>query len=160
MNASSRAARSGEVVRAPAPAAGQHSRVFLFLFLCACAKPNAGGASAERASAFRAPGAAARTGGSTAGSPCPSGPLVSREDARTLVAARFEETFLGLKVRNPIDGSLVPVGEISATELEITSETCESMTLLHDPLAGIRARATLDRVSRLVQFDRVELAVE
>jgi hypothetical protein len=86
--------------------------------------------------------------------------LLKREDVPAVVAERFKQLFGNLLIVNPIDGQAMAIEDLSAEDFTVTDEDAAMWTVRHDPLTGPMVQARVAKSCNLVEFDRIELAVE
>jgi hypothetical protein len=85
---------------------------------------------------------------------------VTREAAPGHVAERYKQLFDNLLIANPIDGQAVELEDLVAEDFKVTGEDQHVWIVRHDPLTGPIVQARVAKSGGLVDFDRIELAVE
>lgn len=85
---------------------------------------------------------------------------MTEDQLKLRVAERYKAVFGALYFQNPVDHAYVLMPEIPAADFVVTGETERVWTVVHDPLVGVIVRASVSKADGLVQFDRIDLAVE
>lgn len=85
---------------------------------------------------------------------------MTEDQLKSHVADRYKALFGALYIQNPIDHACVSLPEIPAADFVVTGQTDRIWTVVHDPLVGVIVRASVSKADGLVQFDRIDLAVE
>ena len=85
---------------------------------------------------------------------------MTEDQLKLRVADRYKAVFGALYFQNPVDRAYVLMPEIPAADFVVTGETERVWTVVHDPLVGVIVRASVSKADGLVQFDRIDLAVE
>lgn len=86
--------------------------------------------------------------------------IETADAAKEAAAKRFNQLFVPLGIRNPLDQKFYPIAPLAASDFKVAEQSQDRWTLVREELSGPTVRATVGKATGLVQFDPLELSVE